>query len=114
MTINQGICGKAFQEANETSKSNIREESMLQESSEENRFKLNDKQKKVVKGIIIAASCPLVMKDKDIDGIKKKVIGVLNVESRSPASLELFSDASVKDEFYEKIVMFAKIYLNLH
>ncbi len=114
MTINQGICGKAFQEANETSKSNIREEFMLQESLEENRFKLNDKQKKAAKGIIIAASCPLVITDKDIDGIKKKVIGVLNVESRSPASMELFEETSVKEKFYDKIVIFAKIYLNLH
>ncbi|WP_146217474.1 hypothetical protein [Chitinophaga sp. S165] len=114
MTINQGLSGLAFREGNETSWGNIKGGFSLQETTEADSTGLNDEQKKVTKDIVIAASCPLVLTDKDVNGIKKRVIGVLNVESKSIASEELLLDASKKHTFYEEVVSLSRIYLNLH
>jgi hypothetical protein len=114
MTINQGVCGKSFQEGKETSKQNVKGAVLFPELLDGHDFKLNDEQKRMTDGIILIASCPLVIKDKDVDRQKKKVIGVLNVESRCLDSPELLVETPTRDKFYEKIANLANIYLNLH
>ncbi len=114
MTINQGFCGWAFREGNETSWGNIKGGILRQEIADADSTRLNDEQRKLNEAVVIAASCPLVLIDKDVNGLKKKVIGVLNVESRSPASEELLLDASKKYKFYERVVALSRIYINLH
>ncbi|MCF6405351.1 hypothetical protein L3C95_20770 [Chitinophaga filiformis] len=114
MTLNQGICGKAFQEGKETNTHNIVGVTLLAELLKGHNFKLNEMQKKSVQGIVIVASCPLVIKDKGVDRQRKEVIGVLNVESRSFDSARLLLDENARKIFFQKITNVANIYLNLH
>jgi hypothetical protein len=114
LTINQGVCGKAFREGRETNKHNIKGAVLLPELLSGHDFNLNSKQKRETDGLILITSCPLVISDKEIDGLRKKVVGVLNIESRSLAAAELLAEESSRDKFYEKIANLANIYLNLH
>ena len=114
MTINQGVCGKAFREGRETNKHNIKGAVLLPELLTGHDFNLNSKQKRDTDGLILIASCPLVINDKEIDGLRKKVVGVLNIESKSMAAAELLAEEGTRDKFYEKIANLANIYLNLH
>lgn len=117
ITINQGVCGKALREGNETSKSNVKgvvflSEVMTPHIEADNNF--TTEQKNLTNDVVLVASCPLIINQKDGDASKKKKLGVLNVESKELISAQLLADAALQDKFYEKIANLGNIFNTLH
>lgn len=117
LTINQGVCGSAFRNGQDTNKSFVKgvvllPEVLTPEVIAENN--LTEEQNKLTEGIVFVAACPLIIKRKVGDTHIKRAIGVLNVESRVFESVILFSDTGLQDKFYEKIADLGNIFNTLH
>lgn len=107
ISVNQGICGKAFKESK-----NASEVMGIFVDAFDSNF--NEDQKNKTKDVIFVASCPLIIKEKDENEEATKRVGVLNFETRVPAIADLIADPKEMDKFYEKIANLANIYANLH
>jgi hypothetical protein len=114
ITVNQGACGDAYTNGAATTPQNIKGAILTPDRLKEYEFKFNEQQKKLTKDLIIVVSCPLIIKEKGMKDETLKRIGVLNIESKVPASEILLTDTEQQKEFYVKIAALSNLYLNLH
>lgn len=114
MSVNQGVCGDAFKEGKETSKHFVKSAVLLPELQQDKDYNFTKEQESYISGLIIVASCPLVINEKEGDVEKWKRIGVLNVESRVLGSVALVLEPDSKEKFHEKIASLGNIFITLH
>ncbi|OKS88187.1 hypothetical protein [Mucilaginibacter polytrichastri] len=108
LTINQGLCGEVY-------KAGKRTEGAALISSELGKYKFNftEDQESLTKDLVILASCPIKIFEQTQDGLSKKVIAVLNVESKTLGSEEWILDRGKRNTFFKSIDDLEKLIRNL-
>ncbi len=107
ITRNQGVCGEVFKSGSRTRGVSLKDADIIKS------FNFNPEQIELTKDLVIVVSTPIRIVSKQINKQKFKVIGVLNVESKSPASEQLITDKDIRWVFFRNIEDIANLYRSL-
>lgn len=95
-TTNQGLCGNVFSEGGKT-------KSVIFGSNHTYKFYFTEKQEKSTEDLTTLASCPIKSFNYEGHGQDKKVLGVINVESKSPEAAIYLSNEENRARFHKSV-----------
>lgn len=112
-TVEQGSCGQAY---NDEDCCGFDLEALLKNAPKGSnpifqKFNLSQKQIDLTSSVTMVASCPIVLKKNGTDSQHVKIIGVLNVESRTTNAGKLIENETTRRILYESLNKLAETYL---